>query len=75
MSRHPFNALAACLLACLLACMPACTYWKSHDNVLVTSNPLGARILVDGEDTGKTTPARRNPPTTRLRVLLLEFGL
>jgi hypothetical protein len=58
MPRHPFNALAACLLACLLACMPACTYWKSHDNVLVTSNPLGARILVDGEDTGKTTPAR-----------------
>jgi hypothetical protein len=26
--------------------------------VLVTSEPLGARIAVDGIDTGKTTPAR-----------------
>jgi len=46
------------LVACLLACTPACTYVKSLENVLVTSDPLGARILVDGEDTGKSTPAR-----------------
>ena len=43
-----------CLL--LLLC-PACTFWSSRENVLVASQPLGARIWVDGEDTGKTTPA------------------
>ncbi len=42
------------LLCCLL---PACTYANGDHRVLVTSTPAGARILVDGEDTGKTTPA------------------
>lgn len=54
MLRRPLMPLAACLFAFL----PACTYWQSHENVLVSSEPLGARILVDGTDTGKTTPAR-----------------
>lgn len=47
------------LLACLTA-GSACTYWKSHEGVLISSEPLGARIVVDGNDTGKTTPARLN---------------
>lgn len=51
---RPLTPLAACLLACL----PACTSWQSHENVLISSEPLGARILVDGQDTGRTTPAR-----------------
>lgn len=54
MLRRPLKPLAALLFACL----PACTYVQSHENVLVSSEPLGARILVDGRDTGKTTPAR-----------------
>lgn len=46
------------LLVCLFPCLPACTWWKSGENVLISSEPLGARIVVDGVDTGKTTPAR-----------------
>jgi len=46
------------ILACLLTCLPACTWWQSGENVLVSSQPLGARILIDGQDTGETTPAR-----------------
>ncbi len=46
----------AFLLPLLLT--PACTWFSSKENVLVTSVPLGARIVVDGQDTGSTTPAR-----------------
>lgn len=46
------------LLLPLLACAPACTWWKSAEHVLVTSDPAGARILVDGTDSGHTTPFR-----------------
>lgn len=35
----------------------ACTWWSSREPVLITSDPLGARIEVDGRDTGRTTPA------------------
>jgi len=45
-------------LAFLIASLNGCVYWKSHENVLISSDPLGARILVDGRDTGKTTPSR-----------------
>ena len=36
----------------------ACTWWSSREQVLITSDPLGAHIAVDGRDTGLTTPAR-----------------
>lgn len=36
----------------------ACTWWTSREQVMITSDPLGARIQIDGEDTGRTTPAR-----------------
>lgn len=39
-------------------CLPACTWWESGENVLISSEPLGAQIVVDGLDTGKTTPHR-----------------
>ncbi len=45
------------LFLLLLLC-PACTWWTSTEHVLISSDPLGARILVDGEDSGRTTPAR-----------------
>ena len=48
----------ALLLLPLLAWLSACTYWRSGEHVLISSDPLGARILVDGHDTGRTTPAR-----------------
>jgi hypothetical protein len=43
----------------LLLCLPfgACTWFSSAERVLVHSEPPGARILVDGKDTGRTTPA------------------
>lgn len=43
------------LLLALLA--PACTYVSGDERVLVTSTPAGAHILVDGQDTGQTTPS------------------
>lgn len=47
--------LAAGLAAVTL---PACTAWHSREHVLISSDPPGARIVVDGQDTGHTTPSR-----------------
>ncbi|MFN6193043.1 MAG: PEGA domain-containing protein [Planctomycetota bacterium] len=41
----------------LLVLLPACTWWSSRERVLVASEPPGASIWVDGQSTGKTTPA------------------
>lgn len=49
--------LRAALLAVCLLLAPACTALKGDPRVLVTSTPAGAAILVNGEDTGLTTPA------------------
>ncbi len=46
--------LALCLLLAL--CLPACTYVAGDTRVFVTSEPPGADILVDGSETGQTTP-------------------
>jgi hypothetical protein len=48
------------LLLVLLLTLPtqACVWFSSKEHVLVSSEPLGARIVVDGQDTGMTTPAR-----------------
>jgi hypothetical protein len=46
------------LLLLFVSMCPACTWWSSQENVLITSEPAGARIAVDGTDTGKTTPSR-----------------
>lgn len=58
MRRRRSRPSCPLLLASLFACLPACTWWTSGENVLISSEPLGARILVDGRDTGATTPAR-----------------
>ncbi|MBL9076098.1 MAG: PEGA domain-containing protein [Planctomycetes bacterium] len=34
----------------------ACTWWSSTEMVRISSDPLGARVFVDGQDTGRTTP-------------------
>lgn len=39
-----------------LLCLPACTWFRSGQPVLVTSDPPGARIFLDGADTGRHTP-------------------
>lgn len=44
----------AVLLLWLLC--PACVWFSSRERMLISSDPLGARIFVDGEDTGFTTP-------------------
>lgn len=36
----------------------ACTWWRSQEHVLITSEPPGAAIAVDGLETGHTTPIR-----------------
>jgi hypothetical protein len=51
------RALRLLLLALFSWSCSACTWWSSSEKVLVSSDPLGARIWVDGEDTGSTTPA------------------
>ncbi len=47
-----------CLLL-LLACLaPSCVFYATgNSQVFVSSTPTGARIYVDGEDSGETTPA------------------
>lgn len=47
---------ASAVLPLLLAA--SCTWWHSTEDVLITSDPLGARVFVDGEDTGRTTPVK-----------------
>ena len=42
----------------LLLLAPSCTWFTSQDDVLFTSDPLGARVFVDGTDTGRTTPTK-----------------
>ncbi|MCA8951271.1 MAG: PEGA domain-containing protein [Planctomycetes bacterium] len=45
-------------VAALAASASGCTYLTSNDQVLFTSEPPGARIWIDNQDTGRTTPAR-----------------
>ncbi len=47
--RHP----AIWLLA---AACGGCTWFKSNHEVLITSEPPGAHIFLDGHDSGETTP-------------------
>lgn len=54
--RPPLPATA--LLALVLASAGGCTWFKSNPMVLITSDPAGARIFIDGTDMGRTTPAR-----------------
>ena len=46
------------LAAWSLLCLPSCVAWESQQDVRISSDPLGARIYVDGVDTGHTTPHR-----------------
>ena len=46
-----------------ILCLPlllgnACVWWSTNESVLITSDPMGARIFVDGTDTGATTPTK-----------------
>jgi hypothetical protein len=43
------------VLALALLCT-GCTWFKGHQEVLITSEPPGAHIWLDGRDTGETTP-------------------
>lgn len=45
-------------LLLLLPFAGACTWWHGEHHVLITSEPAGAHIVIDGLDTGQTTPAR-----------------
>lgn len=46
------------LITLSLACLTSCVAWESDQDVRISSEPLGARIYVDGVDTGHTTPHR-----------------
>lgn len=41
-----------------LLCTAGCTWFAGEDRLLVTSDPPGASVFVDGQDTGRTTPVR-----------------
>jgi hypothetical protein len=52
------SAAARCLCLCLCFCLLAgCTWFHAEDRVLITSDPLGASVFVDGTDMHRTTPA------------------
>lgn len=53
--RRPACAHAAALALALLG--GACTYFSGDARVLVTSTPPGAAILIDGSESGQTTPS------------------
>ncbi|MCB9890265.1 MAG: PEGA domain-containing protein [Planctomycetes bacterium] len=53
--RHT-KKLALLLSACLA--LPSCLWIEGDARVFVTSDPAGADILIDGRDTGLTTPAK-----------------
>jgi hypothetical protein len=44
------------LLVVLCSGLSACIWPKANEPVLITSDPPGARIWLDGHDTGQTTP-------------------
>lgn len=52
------RTLAAWMLAACLPGLGSCTWFHGDSHVFVYSDPAGATILVDGEDSGETTPAR-----------------
>ena len=45
------------LLTLLALLLPGCTIFSGNSTVRVSSTPAGAYIFLDGQDTGKTTPA------------------
>ena len=45
-----------CPLAVALGCLSSCVSWHEEHNVRITSEPAGARIVVNDVDTGYTTP-------------------
>ncbi|MEC8651866.1 MAG: PEGA domain-containing protein [Planctomycetota bacterium] len=50
--------LLATLMLSLCAGLPSCVSFSQEGQVLVSSDPAGARIFVDGRDTGFTTPKK-----------------
>lgn len=44
------------LALALLPVAAGCTWFESTDSVLITSDPAGARVLIDGTDMQCTTP-------------------
>ncbi len=53
----PRAALSSSALV-LASMLGACTWFGGDPHVLVTSQPAGAEILIDGEATGSTTPTK-----------------
>lgn len=44
------------LLPAWLLLFTSCTWFSNQSNVLITSDPPGARVFIDGHDMGVTTP-------------------
>jgi hypothetical protein len=58
LDSRAMTRLARHLVLLLLACSTiGCTVFTGNSRVLVTSEPAGAEILVDGKPTGRTTPS------------------
>ena len=63
--------MARLLLLLLLA---SCTYVSQNANVMVNSEPQGAEILVDGQPTGRSTPAMLTLESTTHTITLRKQG-
>lgn len=63
------------VLLIVLVAVPVALFAKeSAGPVVIVSNPSGASIFVDGEDTGLKTPSRVNNVASNAVVLLRKDG-
>lgn len=64
----------ACLVACASLSTSACLIRQPAPGVVIASDPLGARVLVDGKDSGFVTPCNLALEGERVAIDLVLPG-
>ncbi|HKD99804.1 MAG TPA: PEGA domain-containing protein, partial [Planctomycetota bacterium] len=67
------RALLFLLALATTASTPACVWWRRDPKLFVYSDPPGARVFIDGQDSGFTTPVVLEPASS-LRVSVEKPG-
>lgn len=68
------NTLRLIATSLLLASAASCVSLEKPPGVVIASNPPGARVLVDGEDTGFVTPCNLGLPHDAAAIDLVLPG-